>query len=214
MDNNLDNKGLGFALGIKKSIYNNEIRKRRLALGMNMQEFANACGISVWILSKFESFKRYPKVRDNNMRGYKFVWLNAGEKLANYLHVPFEVLFPKWLSAFEIERSTIEIEQIVTPQSLNSPEVLMLTDSIESIENSIDKDSLRKEVAEVLKTLNSRERSILELKFGLNGDKPKTLEEVGKTFQVTRERVRQIEAKAIRRLQHPTRARKLKEFIG
>jgi len=64
-----------------------------------------------------------------------------------------------------------------------------------------------------LETLSPREKKVLVMRFGLDDGKPKTLEEVGKEFKVTRERIRQIEAKAIRKLKHPTRARKLKDFL-
>ncbi len=72
---------------------------------------------------------------------------------------------------------------------------------------------LREALNEVLQTLSERERRVLIMRFGLDDGKPKTLEEVGREFNVTRERIRQIEAKAIRKLRHPTRARKLKDFL-
>lgn len=72
---------------------------------------------------------------------------------------------------------------------------------------------LRNELEEVLDTLSPREKQVLELRFGLNDGQPRTLEEVGKQFNVTRERIRQIEAKALRKLRHPTRSRKLKDFL-
>lgn len=72
---------------------------------------------------------------------------------------------------------------------------------------------LREELYEILDTLSDRERRVLELRFGLNDGTPRTLEEVGKEFLVTRERIRQIEAKAIRKLKHPTRSQKIKDFL-
>jgi len=72
---------------------------------------------------------------------------------------------------------------------------------------------LKGRIGEVLSTLDPRERKVLELRFGLRDGRPRTLEEVGKEFNVTRERIRQIEAKALRRLRHPTRAKKLKGFL-
>jgi len=72
---------------------------------------------------------------------------------------------------------------------------------------------LKEEISEVLETLTERERRILILRFGLEDGSPKTLEQVGKVFSVTRERVRQIEAKALRKLRHPTRSRRLKSFL-
>jgi RNA polymerase primary sigma factor len=72
---------------------------------------------------------------------------------------------------------------------------------------------LKEQVAEVLETLTERERSVLELRFGLKDGRSRTLEEVGRAFGVTRERIRQIEAKALRKLRHPSRSRKLKDFL-
>lgn len=72
---------------------------------------------------------------------------------------------------------------------------------------------LKEQLAEVLKTLTPREEKVLSLRFGLADGNPKTLEEVGKEFNVTRERIRQIEAKALRKLRHPSRSKKLKDFL-
>ena len=72
---------------------------------------------------------------------------------------------------------------------------------------------LREQVEDVLNTLSERERRVLELRFGLIDGRSRTLEEVGRDFGVTRERIRQIEAKALRKLRHPTRSRKLRDFL-
>ena len=66
---------------------------------------------------------------------------------------------------------------------------------------------------EVLDTLSDREKKVLMLRFGLEDGRPRTLEEVGKEFNVTRERIRQIEAKALRKLKHPSRSKKLKDYL-
>jgi len=73
---------------------------------------------------------------------------------------------------------------------------------------------LKEEIQNVLMTLQEREREVLELRFGLVDGTSHTLEEVGKKFNVTRERIRQIEAKALRKLRHPSRAKKLKDFLS
>jgi len=72
---------------------------------------------------------------------------------------------------------------------------------------------LKEQISEVLSTLTDREQKVLRLRFGLDDGRSRTLEEVGKEFNVTRERIRQIEAKALRKLRHPSRSRKLKEFL-
>ena len=73
---------------------------------------------------------------------------------------------------------------------------------------------LKDEIAEVLETLTEREEKVIRLRFGLEDGKSRTLEEVGQLFGVTRERIRQIEAKALRKLRHPSRSRKLKDYMG
>ena len=72
---------------------------------------------------------------------------------------------------------------------------------------------LREQLVEVLGTLTEREQKVLRLRFGLDDGRARTLEEVGKEFNVTRERIRQIEAKALRKLRHPSRSRKLKDYL-
>ena len=72
---------------------------------------------------------------------------------------------------------------------------------------------LREDLAEVLSSLSPRERDVLRLRFGMDDGRQRTLEEVGQLFGVTRERIRQIEAKALRKLRHPNRSKKLKEYI-
>ena len=74
-------------------------------------------------------------------------------------------------------------------------------------------EMLKTQLAEVLDTLTDREENVLRLRFGLDDDNPRTLEEVGRVFGVTRERIRQIEAKALRKLRHPSRSNQLRDFL-
>ncbi|HER7414172.1 TPA: RNA polymerase sigma factor RpoD [Streptococcus pyogenes] len=86
----------------------------------------------------------------------------------------------------------------------------------EVIENPVDYTTrvvLREQLDEVLDTLTDREENVLRLRFGLGDGKMRTLEDVGKVFNVTRERIRQIEAKALRKLRHPSRSKQLRDFI-
>ena len=74
-------------------------------------------------------------------------------------------------------------------------------------------DTFEEQLDEVLDTLTEREQKVLRLRFGMNDGRARTLEEVGKEFDVTRERIRQIEAKALRKLRHPSRSRKLRDYL-
>ena len=79
--------------------------------------------------------------------------------------------------------------------------------------HEVEQNNLREKIDEVLTDLSDQEQQVLRMRFGLDDDTPKTLEEIGKVFGVTRERIRQIEAKALRKLRHPSRSKKLKDYL-
>ena len=91
---------------------------------------------------------------------------------------------------------------------------VMRTGDTPSPDTELMTESLRKEVERSLRTLTPREGDVIRLYFGLNGEHPMTLEEIGERFDLTRERVRQIKEKAIRRLKHTSRSRILKSYLG
>lgn len=128
--------------------------------------------------------------------------------------------------AKEMQITIEEVENLMKisqqPKSLSTPvgddkeatlEQFVADQSQPSLYDKVSRELLKETLQKVLDTLSPRERKVLIMRFGLEDGKPKTLEEVGKEFKVTRERIRQIEAKAIRKLKHPTRARKLKDFL-
>ncbi|MCQ2535870.1 MAG: RNA polymerase sigma factor RpoD [Lachnospiraceae bacterium] len=128
--------------------------------------------------------------------------------------------------AEEMEISVERVREILKisqePVSLETPigeeEDSHLGDFIEDSNVPVPADAaaqtlLKEQLEEVLDTLNERERKVLILRFGLEDGRNRTLEEVGKEFNVTRERIRQIESKALRKLRHPSRSRKLKDYL-
>jgi len=127
----------------------------------------------------------------------------------------------------KLRRASNRVEQILRislePMSLETPvgseEDSYLGDFIkdETMPEPDDAASaqlLREQLRTILKSLNPRERQVLEMRFGLKDGQSHTLEEVGQAFGVTRERIRQIEAKALRKLRHPLRSRKLRDYLG
>lgn len=86
-------------------------------------------------------------------------------------------------------------------------------DTSASPEDLLYRNLLRNDLENVMKELSERERMVLKLRFGLDDGRPRTLEEVGKVYDVTRERIRQIESKALRKLRHPSRLKKLKDYL-
>lgn len=126
------------------------------------------------------------------------------------------------------ERLNMEVEKIKSIQEMNQDPISLETpvgneedselgDFVEDNKmlnpyELTNRTLLKEQLSEVLKTLSSREEQVLKFRYGLDDGTPKTLEEVGKIFKVTRERIRQIEVKALRKLRHPSRRKKLEDF--
>ena len=132
------------------------------------------------------------------------------EEIAKEMEIPVE--------------KVIEIQKIAQdPVSLETPigeeDDSHLGDFIQDEDSPAPHDSaaytlLKEQLEDVMETLTPREAKVLKLRFGLEDGKSRTLEEVGREFQVTRERIRQIEAKALRKLRHPSRSKKLRDYMG
>ncbi len=127
----------------------------------------------------------------------------------------------------KLRRATAKVRRIMRisqdPMSLDMPvgqeDSSLLGDFIEDDKvpgpvEKADRQLLKEQVRDVLSILSDREREVLEMRFGLKDGQDHTLEEVGRHFGVTRERIRQIEAKALRKLRHPTRSRQLRDYLG
>ena len=144
---------------------------------------------------------------------------------SNLMHKSGEVPSPEQIAS-ELNMQTDKIKDVLRinqdPISLETPigeeEDSHLGDFIQdqNITSPVDAASqtlLREQLENVLSTLSERESKVLKLRFGLEDGHPRTLEEVGKAFNVTRERVRQIEFKALRKLRHPSRSKKLRDYL-
>lgn len=130
------------------------------------------------------------------------------------------ILNRKWRQAVSKIRDILRIS--MDPMSLESPvgnedateygDFIPDDSALEPVD-AASKELLREQIRKVLDFLSEREREVLEMRFGLNDGKDHTLEEVGKSFGVTRERIRQIEAKALRKLRHPSRSKSLRDYL-
>ena len=114
----------------------------------------------------------------------------------------------------EISRHPISLERPVGESEDSFFGDFIEDEAVESPAQTASQEMLKDRIEQVLKTLTYREREIIKLRYGIGDGYTYTLEEVGRIFKVTRERVRQVEAKAIRKLQHPVRSRKLEGFLG
>ena len=131
------------------------------------------------------------------------------EELSEFMHLPVE-------RVVEIQKISQEPVSLETP--IGEEEDSHLGDFIQDDNIPVPADAaaftlLKEQLVDVLGTLTEREQKVLRLRFGLDDGKARTLEEVGREFKVTRERIRQIEAKALRKLRHPSRSKKLKDYL-
>lgn len=134
----------------------------------------------------------------------------------------FELVKENGMDRERFEETLMIIQNIMSPASLN---VLVgdeedselgdfkVDDTGPTVEEQVEYNQLKETIELVLSTLTDKERDIMELRFGLKDGIDRTLEQVGVKYRVTRERIRQIEAKALRKLRHPSRSKKLKDFM-
>ena len=192
-----------FSLGIKHQLFNNEVRKRRVERGLTQKELSNNCGIGESTIGHIETLRKYPTMKQ-------------AKSIAQALSSTVEELFPKWIEEFKHKKTSVVTEHFVSERILEHPELKMLpaeAGNIDEVIDSVDAEIMSVKIDSVLNTLKPREKKVLELRFGLKDEKTHTYEEVGKEFGVTRERIRQIEAKALRKLKHPVRKKELEGLL-
>ncbi len=132
------------------------------------------------------------------------------EELANKMNTSVE----KIREIYKISQDPVSLETPIGEEDDSHLGDFVPDERNMSPEDYATNEMLKDEISEVLLTLTEREEKVIRLRFGLEDGKARTLEEVGQMFGVTRERIRQIEAKALRKLRHPSRSRKLKDYLG
>ncbi len=176
----------------------------RKAKGLTQRQAAELLGLRLHKLSQIENLRCVPSY-------------NERSDIAAYLEKSIDYLFPPMLiSAIEKGVFHRRDAQLAEPEiiSLTEAEQLRLAyDGENEIIDEVDRHLLQEEVKQVLETLDPREARFIELRLGFKDGQSRSCEEVGREFRVTRERIRQIEAKALRKLRHPTRSLKLKDYL-
>ena len=179
----------------------------RKAKGLTQRDLAGLWGRAWWRVYHIETLKRVPD--EDEMA-----------ELAVILEKEIDYLFPEQLLR-SVERGVF----MKRSTELSAPQLVYLADRCaagllgdggqhaQDIEDQVDRDLLRDQVHKVLQQLTARERTVLELRFGLTGAHPQTYEEIGPHYGVTRERIRQIERKALLKLRQPGRSRQLKGYL-
>ena len=132
------------------------------------------------------------------------------EEIAKEMEIPVE----KVMEIQKIAQDPVSLETPIGEEDDSHLGDFIPDDDSPAPQESAAYTLLREQLEEVMSTLTPREAKVLKLRFGLEDGKARTLEEVGKEFQVTRERIRQIEAKALRKLRHPSRSKKLRDYMG
>ncbi|MGN0459082.1 MAG: RNA polymerase sigma factor RpoD [Eubacterium sp.] len=131
------------------------------------------------------------------------------EEIAEFLEMPVD----KVREIIRVSQEPVSLETPIGEEEDSHLGDFIPDDDALAPPDAASRSLLKEQLADVLKTLTPREEKVLRLRFGLEDGNPKTLEEVGKEFNVTRERIRQIESKALRKLRHPSRSKKLKDFL-
>ena len=131
------------------------------------------------------------------------------EELAKELDMPVE----RVREIMKISQDPVSLETPIGEEEDSHLGDFIQDDHVEVPADAATYRLLHEQLMEVLSTLTEREQKVLRLRFGLDDGRPRTLEEVGRQFNVTRERIRQIEAKALRKLRHPSRSKILKDYL-
>jgi len=184
-------------------VKNNLIKQRRENAGLSQIQVAKGAGVSVSAIQGFELMHLSPI--HQRWGG----WTATARKLATFFEVEPETLFPEGVLA---------VVQPVAVRTVDARDVKQIVSSyqervLRGPESELTRRELRAEVADLIGTLKEREQRVLAMRFGLTDGTDHTCEEVAEEFGVTRERIRQIEAKALRKLRHPSRVARLKPFV-
>ena len=176
----------------------------RQAITRSIADQARTIRIPVHMIETINKFKKMQRELEQ-----KFERPPTPEEIAEKMEIEPE----KAREIMKISLEPTSLESSIGEDQDTQLKEFISDDASLSPEDQASYELLKGQITGVLDTLSPREKKVLELRFGLEDHQPRTLEEVGKVFGVTRERIRQIEAKALRKLRHPSRSRKLKDYL-
>jgi len=186
--------------------YNARLVDARKAKGWRQSDMAQLTGLSTSLVGHIETLRAVPSE-------------NAMDEISDALDLPREHLFPETLldaireGLFGHRVAELEEAHIIRLTEARRARLLPIGMTEDEALEAVNRSLLKKKLPEILAELAPREQRVLELRFVLNDGRSRTLQEVGKEFHVTGDRIRQIEAKALRKLRHPVRARQLQDFL-
>lgn len=186
--------------------YNARLIDARKAKGWTQKDMSLLTGVSPSYLGHIETLRLIPSE-------------HAMDEISAALDLPSDYLFPQTLidamkdGLFDNRITELEEEHIIRLTEARRAGLLPAGMTEDEALEAVDRALLKQRLPKVLSQLTPREQKVLELRFGLKDGQSRTLEEVGREFGVLRERIRQIEAKALRKLRHPSLSRTLKDFL-
>lgn len=203
---NPEDENQEYLVRLKLIAYNKRMIDARKEMGWTQADLAERVGCSIPLISQAERLWRVPS-------------FDKREKIAHTLGLETEYLFPLALvdavqeGIFSNRVRDLRQLDIMSLTEARRAGLLPVADPEEIAINKIDRCLLKERISHALETLEPREREVIELRFGLNDHEPQELGQIGERYRLSRERIRQIECKALRKLRHPTRCRDLKDFL-
>jgi len=190
---------------VEVRLRNNRLITYREQLGLKPREMANQIGVSYGMLLAYESMRQSPLTKTSDD------WRESALRIASFHGVEPAFFWPDSVIAIEKYKASIELSSDEAARLLSpGPTIAALAPAPD---DGLAKKELEEAFRLMLSTLTPREEEILVLRFGLRGEREHTLREIGDRQGVTREVIRKIEVKALKKLRHPARSKRLKPFI-
>lgn len=195
-----------FKVRLEARVKNDALIGAREQLGLTLRAVAEEIGISENLYGTYERMQRYPRpeVQAKIIEFYREHGIKLDET----------IIFPEELKSFQPKKKYVVFKNIPLAElTYRDTQLLSYDGEISEVEDKIQEEQTHARFMNVISTLKEREAEVIKMRFGLDGHLPRTLEEVGAIYNLSRERIRRIEAKALRKLNHISRKRILRDFL-